>query len=73
MLHLNRIKVVLAEKRRSNNWLAQAVGANYVTVSRWCTNHAQPKLVMLYRIAQVLEVEMGELLRPMNEVEDKED
>lgn len=38
----NRIKVVLAEKKRTNNWLAEQLGKDPATVSKWCTNSAQP-------------------------------
>ena len=58
----NRIKVVLAEKEKSNKWLADKVGRDETTVSRWCTNKVQPKLDMLGEIANVLNVEIGDLI-----------
>lgn len=58
---INRIKVVLAEKQRTNKWLAEAVGKSVNTVSRWCGNKIQPHGETLVEIAKVLEVEVGEL------------
>ena len=60
---INRIKVVLAEKNRSNKWLAEQLGKDPATVSKWCTNSSQPGAGTLIDIARVLEVEVGELLR----------
>ncbi|HVD99544.1 MAG TPA: helix-turn-helix transcriptional regulator [Cytophagaceae bacterium] len=61
---LNRIKVVLVEKGRTNNWLAQKIGKEKVTISRYCTNDTQPSLQTLYQIADVLEIDVRELLIP---------
>lgn len=61
--YINRIKVVLAEKKRTNKWLAEQLGKNPATVSKWCTNTCQPVIETLLEIASVLEVEVGELLR----------
>ena len=58
----NRIKAVLAEKGRTNNWLAETMGKNRTTVSKWCTNQMQPTLDTLFEIAEVLEVDVRELL-----------
>lgn len=60
---LNRIKVMLAEKKKTNKWLASAVGVNTATVSKWCTNSSQPSLETLIRIAELLEVNYTELIR----------
>lgn len=60
---LNRIKVVLADKKRTNKWLAEQIGVDPATVSKWCTNSAQPNLENLMEIAKVLEVDVNELLR----------
>lgn len=60
---INRIKVVLAEKKRTNKWLAERLGKDPATVSKWCTNSAQPGLETLIEIARVLEVEPGDLLK----------
>lgn len=59
---INRIKVVLAEKGKTNRWLAEQIGKNEATVSRWCSNKAQPGLETLLEIARVLEVDVKELL-----------
>lgn len=64
----NRIKVVLAEKRRSNNDLAAFVGAEAATVSKWVTNTTQPPIQTLFRIAEFLNVEAGELLETRNRI-----
>lgn len=61
--NLNRIKVVLAEKNLKNKWLAEQIGRDQATVSKWVTNSAQPNLETLIKIAQVLKVEIGELVR----------
>ena len=60
---LNRIKVVLAEKKRTNKWLAEQLGKDPATVSKWVTNSAQPNLENLMDIARCLEVNVNELLR----------
>lgn len=58
----NRIKAALAEKEKSNKWLADKVGRDETTVSRWCTNKVQPKLDMLGEIANALNIEIGDLI-----------
>lgn len=67
--NLNRIKVVLAEKNLQNKWLAEQIGRDQATVSKWVTNSAQPNLETLIKIAQVLKVEIGELVRTDEVVE----
>ena len=64
---INRIKVVLVDKKRTNKWLAEQLEKDPATVSKWCTNSAQPSLEMLIKIAKLLEVEVNELLRPESE------
>lgn len=59
---INRIKVVLVEKKRTNKWLAEQLQKDPATVSKWCTNTAQPGLETLLEIACVLEVDVKELL-----------
>ena len=59
---INRIKVVLAEKKRTNKWLAETLGKDPATISKWCTNIAQPSLETLVRIAECLEVDVKELI-----------
>ena len=64
---INRIKVVLVDKKRTNKWLAEQLDKDPATVSKWCTNSAQPSLEMLIKIDKLLEVEVNELLRPESE------
>ena len=59
---INRLKVVLAEKKRTNKWLAEQLGKDPGTVSKWCTNTNQPDLITLTKIAYLLEVDIRELL-----------
>ena len=60
---LNRIKVMLAEKKRTNKWLAEQLGKDPATVSKWCTNSSQPSLDKLSKIAEALKVDYTELVR----------
>lgn len=59
---INRIKVVLVEHKRTNKWLAEQLGINPTTVSKWCTNTTQPNIETLLQIAKTLNVEVQELL-----------
>ena len=60
---INRIKVVLVEKKRTNKWLAGELGKDPATVSKWCTKSSQPDLATLVRITEKLEIDVKELLR----------
>ena len=60
---MNRLRVVLAEKKRTNKWLAEQLRKDPATVSKWCTNSAQPNLENLIEIAKYLEVSVNELIR----------
>ena len=60
---INRLKVVLAEKKRTNKWLAEQLGKGEATVSKWCTNRSQPSLETLVEIARVLQVDVKDLLQ----------
>lgn len=62
MKDLNRLKVVLVEKKRTSKWLAEELGKNVATVSKWCTNTIQPDLPTLNRIAELLDVDVKELI-----------
>lgn len=62
MEDLNRIKIVLVEKKKTSRWLAAELGKNPSTVSKWCTNVSQPDLLTLNRIAKLLGVDISELL-----------
>lgn len=63
--NINRLKVVLADKGRTNKWLAEQLGKDQAMISKWCTNTSQPSLEMLLQIAKVLEVDVKELLRDL--------
>ncbi|WP_127023736.1 helix-turn-helix transcriptional regulator [Flagellimonas beolgyonensis] len=58
----NRVKAVLAEKGKTNNWLADQLGMNTNTISKWCRNDMQPRVETLFQIAKVLDVDVRELL-----------
>ena len=59
---LNRLKVVLVEKKKSSLWLSRQLGCAPTTVSKWCTNACQPPMETYLRIAKLLEVELSELV-----------
>lgn len=61
--NINRIKAVLADKNRTGKWLAEQLGKDPATVSKWCTNTAQPTLETMIQIAKCLEVDLNELVR----------
>ena len=63
MEDLNRIKVVLVEKKRTSKWLSEQLGINPSTVSKWCTNSSQPDLETFMKIAKLLNVDMNDLVR----------
>lgn len=62
MKDINRIKVVLVEKKRTSKWLAGELGKDPATISKWCTNSSQPDLQTLTKVAQLLDVDISELL-----------
>ena len=64
---INRLKIVLAEKKRTNRWLAAQLGKNEATISKWCTNTTQPSLDDLVMIAKCLEVDIKDLLYSITE------
>ncbi len=64
MANINRIKVVLVEKNKTNKWLAGQLGKDPATVSKWCTNIAQPSLETLIDVAKILDVDARELIVP---------
>ena len=61
-MKINRLKVILAEKDKTNRWLAEKLGKSEVSVSRWCTNDVQPNLETMLEIAQILKIDIKELL-----------
>ena len=62
---INRLKVVLAEKKRTNKWLAEELSKDPAPVSKWCTNTLQPNVETLVDIAKLLDVEIQELFWPI--------
>ena len=62
MNNLNRLKAALADAGQTNKWLAEQLGKDPVTVSKWCTNMVQPDLLTLSKIAELLNVDIRELL-----------
>ena len=60
---LNRIKTALVDNGKTNKWLAEQLGKDPATVSKWCTNAAQPSLETLMQIAKLLKVDLNELVR----------
>lgn len=68
-MEINRIKVALAETRKKNKWLAEKIGKDESTISQWCTNARQPSLENLLKIADVLKIDIRDLLCPTNKSE----
>ena len=62
MKDLNRLKIVLVEQKKTGKWLAEQLGKDPSTVSKWCSNKMQPSLEMLSQIANVLNVETRGLI-----------
>ena len=62
MEDLNQLKIVLVKKKRTSKWLAEQLGVNQTTVSKWCTNTTQPDLQTLKRITELLEVNIQDLI-----------
>ena len=62
MSDINRLKVVLAEKKRTNKWLAEQLGKSFRTVNTYVTNTVQPPIPVLYKIAEILQVNPTDLL-----------
>ena len=66
MKNVNRLKVVLVEQRKTGKWLAEQLGKDPSTVSKWCSNTTQPPLDMLVDIANLLKVDIKELINEKN-------
>jgi DNA-binding Xre family transcriptional regulator len=60
---LNRLKVVLAERKKTGKWLAEQLGKDQTTVSKWCTNSSQPDIENLIKLAKILEVDVNDILK----------
>lgn len=61
---MNRIKEVLKDQGRTQTWLAEKMMKSYVVVTKYCNNHTQPSLPMLKKIAEILDIDIRELLIP---------
>ncbi len=61
---MNRIKVLLVEKQKTNKWFAEQMGKSENTISRWCSNKSQPSISQLQEIANLLDVDIRVLLKP---------
>ena len=62
MAKVNRLKVVVVEKEKTSKWLAETLGKDPATVSKWCTNTTQPSIETFLEIARLLEVDIKDLL-----------
>ena len=62
MEDINRLKIVLVEKKKTGKWLAEQLGKNPSTVSKWCANVSQPDLSTLVKVAELLKVDVQELI-----------
>ncbi len=67
----NRIRVVLADREKSIKWLAEQMDKKPNTVSRWCRNEMQPSIETFYKIAEILKVEVGDLLNPLSKISEE--
>ena len=67
MENLNRLKAVLSDAGQTNKWLAEQLGKDPVTISKWCTNTTQPDLQTLSRISDLLNIDIRELLVSRNQ------
>lgn len=63
---INRLKVVLVEKKKTSKWLAEQLGKDPATISKWCTNTVQPSLETLTTISELLDVDIKDLLNSTN-------
>ena len=59
---INRIRVALAERNKTNRWLAEQMGKSEITISRWVQNKTQPSLEQLLQVAQILSVSPKDLI-----------
>ena len=62
MADINRLKVVLVEQKKTSTWLAETLGKDPATVSKWCTNTSQPSIETFLEIARLLNVDIKDLL-----------
>lgn len=66
MADINRIRIALVERKKTSKWLAEQLGKDPATVSKWCTNKTQPSLKTLVEVAKILEMDPRELIIPVN-------
>ena len=59
---MNRLKLILVEKKKTSKWLADELGVNPSTVSKWCTNSSQPDLTTVLKIADLLKIDLKKLI-----------
>ena len=64
---LNRLKLLLVEKKKTGLWLAEQLGKDKTTISKWCTNSSQPDVECLIKISMLLNVELSDILIVDNE------
>ena len=62
MKDINRIKVVLVEKKRTSKWLSEQLGKDPATISKWCTNTSRPDLVPLTKVGSLVDVDVRQLI-----------
>lgn len=62
MQDINRLKMLLAEKGKTNKWLSEQLGVDSTTVSKWCTNSSQPSVEMVFRMMNVLNADIGQVI-----------
>lgn len=62
MRDINRLKILLAEKKKTNKWLCEQLGVNPTTVSKWCTNSSQPSLEMVLKLMEVLDADINQII-----------
>lgn len=61
-LKMNRIKEILKKQGRTQTWLSEKIEKSYVVVTNYCNNNTQPSIEVLRKIAEVLDVDVRELL-----------
>lgn len=67
-MKINRLKIILVEQSKTSKWLAKELGKSESTVSRWCTNEIQPSVETLAQIAQLLKIDIKELLNSTTQI-----
>lgn len=62
MQDINRLKILLVEKKKTSKWLCEQLGVNSTTVSKWCTNSSQPSIEMIFRMMDVLDADISQII-----------